>query len=268
MNIDWPVVVTGIITLLISGGVFAKIIELIYQWIKIKREGKETAKKIIDLHLDPLVKSADEIVGKTCSLAQRDFKELIFSNNTDMNSNEMPSIEILGILYLYAIFWGRVEILRQESLGISISTDERGDLLRKFFSCLESQKIRLVDRVHQKAIGELASRLERNGKFRSIGIVEFSSKFKKNQEMRDWFTPLIKVLQNTKNKKIRQKILVYGVVMHALVDTLDPSHHSSHLRPAYPNKLTKQSRQDIRYRVFKTYLKTVENIDKYVENKK
>ncbi|QTR48951.1 hypothetical protein [Candidatus Thiothrix anitrata] len=264
MNIDW----INIATLLLSGGVLVKLMELVYQALKTRFDSKETAKKIIDLHLDPLMKSADEIVGKTCSLARRDFKELIPPKNTDINSNELPSIEILGILYLYARFWGRIEILHQESLGISISTDKRGELLREFFASLESQKIRLVDRTHQKAIGELATHLDRNGKLRSIGVVEFVSKFKKHQEMQNWLIPLLKILQNTKDKKIRQKVLVYGVVMHALVDTLDPKHHSSHWRPAYPNKLTKQSRQNIRYQVFNRYLKMVKNIDKYLETKK
>ena len=246
-----------------TGGVVVKVIELIVQSIQSRSQRKRSAKEIVDVHLDPLLKAADEIVGKTRSLAERDFVELIraLTSNT---GNIDPPTQLLGLVYLYAQFWGRIEILRQDSLGVSISNDKRGATLKEFLACLESQRIRLVDRVHQKAIGEVATTIDDNGRFRSIGLVDFATDLSQDQAMRAWLEPLLETLTNVRIKKVRQRVLVYGVVMHALIDTLDPDHHSTHERPSYPHKLSKHSRNDIKYRVFGTYLKQVRNTGKYV----
>jgi hypothetical protein len=249
----------------LSGGVVVKAIDLIYHSINSSSERKRTAKQVVDAHLDPLIKAADEIVGKTRSLAERDFSEVIKASliNGDAGNDRFPT-QVLGLLYLYAQFWGRIEILRQDSLGISISSDKRGATLKEFLACLESQRIRLVDRVHQKAIGELAINLDENGKFRSIGLVDFSNHLDQDPSMRNWLQPLSDVVTGVRNKRVRQRVLVYGVVVHALIDTLDSDRHSSHTRPSYPNKLSKHSRNDIRFRVFGRYLKQVRDTRKYV----
>ena len=246
----------------LSGGVVVKLVEFGYQSYQSKTDRKRTAKELIDVHLDPLLKAADEIVGKTRSLAERDFQNLIRADKLS-DDNEM-STEILGLLYLYAQFWGRIEILKRESIGISIASDERGEILKNFLSCLESQRIRLVDRTHQKAIGELVINSEIADKFKLIGLVEFDLVLTNGKNVRNWTKPVIDVLEGVKRKHIRQKVLVYGVVMHALIDTLDPKHNTTHERPSYPNKLSKNSKADIKYRVFGRYIKEVKNEKKYV----
>ena len=135
----------------LAGGIVAKLIDIVVDLVRSNIQIKRTAKNIVDAHLDPLLKSADEIVGKTRSLADRDFSALIKSK--DKNEVLKVNPELLSLLYLYAQFWSRIEILRQESLGVSIANDQRGAILKEFLACLESQRIRLVDRVHQKAIG-------------------------------------------------------------------------------------------------------------------
>lgn len=253
------------ITAMLSGGVVVKFMEFLCQTLISNLKRKRTSKEIVDKHLDPLMKAADEIVGKTISLAKRDFKDLIESSNSKVSLNNSISNEMLGLLYLYAQFWGRIEILKQESLGVSISGDKRGKKLKGFLACMESQKIRLIDRTHQKAIGELAINLDNNGKFRPIGLVEFKSKLSHEEVITDWFTPLLDILKNLKEKKVRQKVLVYGVVAHALIDTLDQKRHSTHYRDSYPNKLSKQSLKDVKYRVLGEYLKDVKNTGKYID---
>lgn len=258
MEISW----LALFSAALSGGVIVKFLEFLADWIRSKHQSSRSAKEVVDIHLDPLLKAADEIAGKTRALAERDFNKLVKAGHNNAQGSLSP--EIIGLLYLYAQFWSRIEILKQDSLGVSISNDERGATLKEFLACLESQRIRLVDRVHQKAIGEITTHITDGGKFRSIGLVEFASKLSTNNEAQQWISPLVVVLQNLRIKAYRQKVLVYGVVVYALIDTLDPKNHTTSTRPAYPNKLSKQARRDIKHRVFGLYLKKVGNVEKYV----
>lgn len=246
----------------LSGGIILKLLEYVVDWIKSSYQSKKSAKEIVDAHLDPLLKAADEIAGKTRTLAERDFEGIIKAERN--NSSGILSSELIGLLYLYAQFWSRIEILKQDSLGISITSDKRGVALKKFLSCLESQRIRLVNRVHQKAIGELTTHIAENGKLRSIGLVDFSDKISSDPAAKKWIAPLIEVISHVHIKTCRQKILTYGVVIYALTDTLDPNDHSTNTRPAYPNKLSKRSKRDIKHRVFGRYLRQVADVEKYV----
>lgn len=258
MEASWP----ELITAALSGGIILKLIEYIADWARSSYQSKKSAKEIVDAHLDPLLKAADEISGKTRSLAERDFGGLIKAEK--ISTSDSLSSELIGLLYLYAQFWSRIEILKQDSVGVSITSEKRGATLKGFLSCLESQRIRLVDRVHQKAIGEMTTHLLENGKLRSIGLVEFADKMSQDSAAKEWIAPLAEVLKNVHIKAYRQKVLVYGVVIHALTDTLDPKHHSTNSRPAYPNKLSKRSKRDIKHRVFGRYLRKVKNVVKYV----
>ena len=62
----------------------------------------------------------------------------------------------------------------------------------------------------------------------------------------------------------RQQLLQYGVVVHAMIDTLDSNHSVTRDRPAIPNKLSKQTWRDLRYRVFGIYLTFVAGPEKYI----
>lgn len=253
----WP----GILAALLSGGIIVKVLEYFADWLKTSYREKKTAKDIVDSHLDPLLKAADEIAGKTRSLAERDFSPLIRPNSTKYSATLNP--ELIGLLYLYAKFWSRIEILKYDSLGVSITSDKRGVKLSNFIACLESQRIRLVDRVHQKAIGEITTETLENGELKSIGVVAFAERINSEPGAINWIEPLLALLMRAQIKAVRQKFLVYGVVIHAFVDTLDPEHHSTHPRPAYPHKLSKKSKRDIKYRVFGRYLRNVKAIDRY-----
>jgi hypothetical protein len=65
-----------LITAAIGGGLFVKVLDILYQEIKSKYARTETAKRFVDGHLDQLLKSADELVGKLLSLAREDFKNM------------------------------------------------------------------------------------------------------------------------------------------------------------------------------------------------
>ena len=60
----------------LGGGVTVKAIDIVYQEIRRRLDTTQTARKFVDEHLDPLLKAADEVVGKLHSLALNDFRTL------------------------------------------------------------------------------------------------------------------------------------------------------------------------------------------------
>jgi hypothetical protein len=60
----------------LGGGLTVKLIDIVYQEIRRREDKTQTAAKFVDAHLDPLLKAADELVGKLHSLATSDFKAL------------------------------------------------------------------------------------------------------------------------------------------------------------------------------------------------
>ena len=131
---------------------------------------------------------------------------------------------------------------------MSLASDKRGAKLQQFIACLGSQRIRLVNRTHQNAIGELTTDLSFDGSRRTILLVEFGEKLTEVASVAAWCKPLF----------------VYGVVVHALVDTLDPTHQSTHPRSSYGNELTKSSKQEIEHLVFGEYLKETGANNQYI----
>ena len=58
----------------VLGGLIVKVFDIAYQEFRRRSESSEAAKRFVDEHLDPLLKAADELVGKLLSLAREDFK--------------------------------------------------------------------------------------------------------------------------------------------------------------------------------------------------
>lgn len=247
----------------ISGGVVARFIDYAYTWVKDALGKRSSAKALIDAHLDPILKAADAVIGKTKSLAGRDFELFMRHDKAAENAGFNP--DLIGLVYLYARLWGKFEILARQSLGVSLSSDKRAVKLQQFVACLGSPQIRLVNRTHQNAIGELTTELSPTGELRTIGVVEFQQKIGGAAPASVWCEPLVQLLARSKEKAIRQQLLVYGVVVHALVDTLDPKHQSTHPREPYPNKLSEKSKHEVKRLVFKEYLNSVGAINRYTQ---
>lgn len=248
----------------LGGGVTVKAIDIAYQEIRRRQDTTQTASRFVDEHLDPLLKSADELVGKLHSLATEDFRslsrqrfELASIDNNDFGS----------LLYLFSRFWARIEIFKQEGLSIAIAKDKRGAQLQGFMACLESRRMRIVDRISQRAIGELLIKPAPDV-LRHIGYVDFIRAVETDAETQRWISPLAAILSRTAHSSDRQQLLKYGIVTHAMIDTLDPSHIVTANRPSYPGKLTDGTRKDLKYRVFSIYLPFVSNREKYMTGKK
>lgn len=247
----------------LSGGLVVKGFDYIYQEYLRRSKARKTAKDLIDRHIDPILKSSDELVGKIRSLAQSDF--------TELNKAERPSgsdfeewCPYLDIIYLFSQFWSWIQILRIEGLFVNIGADERGKKLLSFFRALESTKTRLLARSWQRAIGETLLKQTGNG-LRTLTYPEFVECFLSKNEFRRWYKPFISVLTRLNHTRERQRFLIYGAIIHALIDTLDNDHLVTRYKPGWPNKLSKKSKRSLRYRVFRIYLPFVENYSQYLK---
>ena len=236
-----------------GAGSFA-IIELIYKELKDWRGRRREHARLVEISLEPLLRAADELAGKLRSLAEQDFLPIrakqVFS---------MDDTEIASIVYLFVQFWAEVEIVRFNGLSVEIARSDKGKQTQAFFVCLQSRKLRLIDRISQRALGEAALISGR-----SMNFVEFVRSAGVDPLTARWLAPILKILANLNEPETRQRMLQYFVVIHALIDTLDKDHAITRNRPGTPNKLNKNSRKSLNYRVFGVYLKFVEDRVKYI----
>ncbi|MFZ0033573.1 MAG: hypothetical protein WAK60_01115 [Sedimentisphaerales bacterium] len=250
-----------LLTAAFSGGLAVKLLDYLYKEYRRRSETKKSAKDLINYHIDPILKSADELVGKIRSLAQSDFSEL--TTAPDPKGFEFDSwIPYLNTLYLFAQFWSRIQILRLESIFVNLSADKRGKILIDFFLALESTRTRLVKRAWQRSMGEALIEHTNNG-LRTFTYIEFVNRFLSDNEFRKWFMPLVSIFLRINHTRERQRMLTYGIVIHALIDTLDSTHEVTRDRPGWPNKLTNKSKRDLRSRVFRIYLPFVTGAERY-----
>ena len=169
-----------------------------------------------------------------------------------------------SLVFLIAKLWAHVEIIRREGLSVSLAKDERGRRLQSFIDCSQSRGLRIVDRISQRAVGELMLTHREDGSIDTILFIEFMKLWKSDAEVGNWLSPLTHVLSRMRHTSERQRLLRYGIVIHAMIDTLDPEHQVTRLKPSYPNKLSKKSWSDLKYRVFGNYLKFVTRPQKYL----
>ena len=117
----------------ISGGLIVKILDYLYQEYRRRSEAHKSAKDMIDRHIDPILKSADELVGKLRSLAQSDFRDLLKAP-VPKDSEFESWLPYLNILYLFAQFWSRIQILRIESIFVNLDAFVKSQNLKNMIS--------------------------------------------------------------------------------------------------------------------------------------
>jgi hypothetical protein len=249
-----------ILTAAVSGGITVKLLDIVYAELAKRRDRKSTVSSFIDDQLTPILKSADELSGKLRACAERDFTSLPPTKPTEF-LEKIDSTEIAGLAYLFCNFWAHIELFRARSLSINVSRDKRGKTLLRFISTAEARRVRIKDRITQRAIGESMIATQ-NGSV--LSFIDFYNRYNNDPQFRHWIYPLIKDICDTRDKITRQKILRFGVVLHAMIDTLDPQHHITKDRPGYSNKLSKKSKTELMHRVFAIHLKCVRNPKKYV----
>lgn len=244
----------ALFTAALGGGFTVKALEIIYQEYHTRTTRRSEDTRAIDASLEPLLRAADELVGKLRSLAEQDFIPI---RAVDVNSLEDTSFA--SVIYLFVQFWSEIEIVRFRGLSTAVARSSRGKQTQAFLTCLESRRVRLIDRISQRALGEAVLI---NG--RTMNFVEFMKSYDSDVYMKRWLKPLLEVLSRTRESDARQNVLQYATVIHALIDTLDKEHLVTKERPATPNKLNAKSWKDLNYRVFGVYLTFVSNRSKYI----
>ena len=245
----------------LGGGLVVKFLDILYAELRRRSEKSEKAKRFVDEHLDPLLKAADELVGKIVSLAGEDFKSL---RGVDPNADRIDNHDFVGLVFLLARFWANIEIIRREGLSVSIAKDSRGQRLQDFMNSIESRGMRIVDRIAQRAVGELMLTDRKDGPLETRLFVDFVHALETDPKARRWLFPVARTLSRTRHISERQRLLKYGIVIHAMMDTLDPRHQVTRRRPSYPNKLSNSAWRDLKYRVFGQYLTFVPEPEKYI----
>lgn len=255
-DLDWAQLAGVVLGSSLVGSLLGKAIDIGYQEITRRRTQKKTTEQFVDQHVYPFLKTTDELVGKLHTLALKDFKPVqdVVPDGKCLANNEFASL-----VYLFGMFWARVEKMRQEGMSVSMAADSRGQELQAFFDCLESPKVRLFETIQQRAVGEM---LVVGKEVR--GFTDFVAAFEKDAILRRWEEPLVKLLSRLKHTREKQLVLQYATVLHVLIDTLDPKHRITSDRPALAIKLNGQTRTDLHYRVFGQYLKFVKNPQKYL----
>lgn len=241
------------------GAMLIKLLDIGYQVVRRGSDQRQTARQFVDEHLDPVLKSADELVGKLRSLAVADFRLL-----RNLHASQTRNRDLIDFLYLVAKFWANLELFRSSGQTVSPVRDNRGKQLTAFVDCLEWRQIRIVKRSSQRAVAELALTQTDSG-MEVIRYIDFDRRLEKDTEVQKWFAPLERILGRMEHKHERQLLLTYGIIVHAMIDTLDPKHNVSKKRKSYPEKLTTKTREDLRKRVFKEYLKFVKKPQRYLD---
>ena len=185
-----------LLTAAISGGGVVKLLDYLYAEYLHRREASERAEDLVNKHLDPILKAADELVGKTRSLAEEDFISVRSEPQENLADIE-AQMPVLSVLYLVGQFWARIQVLRIESVYMNLGGSNRGKSLLAFISAIESTRIRIVDRARQRGIGE--SLIERDGeRLRTLTYYEFVQKYSGSPDIRMWFRPLLMMLQQSR----------------------------------------------------------------------
>lgn len=254
MDIPWKDVIT-----FLSGGAAVKVGGAIVGFFVKRKAQADAREQFVQQHLDPLLKATDELFSKLRSLATEDFRPL---HHARADRDCLRNHDLGSLAYLFGIFWARIERIRHDGMSVQMAETKRGKQLKAFLDCLESGRVRIVNRVQQRAIGECLL----DDKNQPRTFIAFVAAFEdENGVSRRWLAPLLTVITRTLHTTERQELLRYTTVLHAMIDTLDPKHHiTGGSRPAIHQRLTKRTWNDLKHRIFKVYLPIVADVPKYI----
>ncbi|HEX7153465.1 MAG TPA: hypothetical protein VF618_18405 [Thermoanaerobaculia bacterium] len=248
----------------IGGGVVVKFLDYAHGEYTRRRARREAAKDLLVKHHDPILKAADELVGRIRSLAISDFAD--FREST----GDFLEVRRAAAMFYFVQFWCQVQLMRLDSGATVVAADSAGGRLQTFIQELESRAIRVFDRAWQRAAGEAILVREGPAPPRPMNLFEFASRYESDDKFRHWLTPLHDLLVATgRDPTSRHSVLKYGAVVHALVDTLDPAHIiTSAEDKGWPNKMPPNVRAKLAMGTFRRRLDFVTNSHKYTEPQK
>ncbi|WP_428232405.1 hypothetical protein [Flavobacterium sp.] len=259
MKIDFLQFDFSYLITLISGGACWQGVKFIYPDIKNYFEKRRKAKQILYASMDLAIKSSDELFGKLESLSREDFASFI---NKDNSISDSPEHNQIYVYYLIGQFWATLENIRIQSNYTSIARLKKGRELIRFIETIESRKFRLLDRSKQRIIGE-AMIINSGDKFQVMPLYFFFEKIKSDETFRNWIREIDIQFQLSKKTNIRQRILVYGVIVAMFLDHFDSENKISRRRDIYLIKLRPESIQLIKNILLKHYLSFIKNPKRY-----
>lgn len=256
-----------ILASLISGGALVKAADYLFDEYKRRRDRTATATALLIKHLDPILRAADELVGQVRSLALTDFADFR-ETKQQVHSADVLDLRRVSSMYYFVQFWCRVQLLKSESDSVALAANATGERLQRFVQQLETHAVRIVERTWQRATGEAIIVSDDSGE-KPMNLYQFSRRYHQEPEFRRWFAPLAELLESSgSDPNARQRLLKYGVVIHALIDTLDPAHIMTARRDPWPNKLTEATRKELAYGTFGKHLPFVNAVGRYTLAKK
>jgi hypothetical protein len=237
----------------LGGGGTVKLADIAYQEYRDWASRRSSSTQNIDQILEPLLKSADELVGKLRSLAEQDFTPI---HDADVSNLDDPGLA--SLVYLFVQFWSQVEIARFRGMSTSVARSKRGKWTQNFLTCLESRRVRLIDRISQRALGEAVLTDGRTMNLLSSSGATIATRISALAS-----APLRCSSSIKKHAGASAPSPICGSASRA--DRHIGQHHLvTKDRPATPNKLNNKSWKDLNYRVFGVYLKFVANRPKYI----
>ena len=231
----------------ITGGVIWEGFKFLFPDIKHWINSYRNAKKELNSNIDPILKSADELYGKISSLSKEDFATFINPKNS-ISENVEENKQY--IYFLFGQFWAHLEIIRMKSQYTSIAKIKKGEQLIKFIETFEARDFRILDRSIQRMIGE--GLIENaHTKFKTMSLNQFITSLKTpNSPNNLWIKKLEDKLMLTSDIIIRQRILVFGVILDSLINHYDPKSKIVRNRKIYMNKLNRKSKKMISSKLF------------------
>jgi len=245
---------------LVSGGVLWQGIKFFYPDLKQRFKSYNDAKKSFYESLDPILKAADELYGKIYSLSKEDFATFInpsHSYSEDVEHNKKY------VVYLFAQFWAQLEFIRLKSQYTSLTKFKKGKQLLNFIETIESRDFRILDRSLQRVIGETLIE-GATASFKVMNLNQFIKNYDiQDSEIHKWAEKVEHKLYACSDKRNRQRILVFGVIVCSLIDHFDPDHKIIHPNKIYINKLNESSKKLLKRNLFQHYLKFINNKGNY-----
>jgi hypothetical protein len=252
-------VITGLLSA-VTGGALWEGFKFLYPEVKRKIDTYKEANDLLFKSIDPLLKAADELYGKLWSLAKEDFATII---NKENSISRNPEHNLQYIQYLFAQFWANLEYIRIQNQYTSLSRIKKGRQLIRYIETFESRHFRILDRSVQRIIGE--SLIEYSSqKFTIMSLNEFMNEISgTNPRFAEWIKQLEDFLNSVKDKKYRQQVLKYGIIIATLIDHFDPDYKVVRRRDIYLNKLTIKSKKELEKNLLNHYLPFKKNPDNY-----
>lgn len=242
-------------------GIAVTLVAGLLGWVGWAFKRRYATSREVDRFLEPTLKAAEEVIARIHWLAIRDFPGVraVNSFQSSASSKLDPYRDLeFALAYLFCQF----ELIKSKAPSFTIMRHRRIRRIRDFFKCLESSRIRFVNRNVQRAAGELLMSSS-GARTHPIPLLRYRTTLESNNDFARHLRGLPEAMETLHQSTARQRLLVYGAVLHSMIETLDPKRIVIRDIPTWPNKMSARSRNLLRHKVFQLHLKYVREPQKY-----